>query len=153
MGINDPLSKKEIGKNLRKYREFEGYTQEQLADLLDVERGTISKWERGENLPQGDRRTTLLRLLKTDWRSIAYYEAPQEAYEPIKPSRLKALERRIEALERSIKSSYGRIPEDILIALMNADDQTFEDVRIALHPERYAPKRGLKRNSGAGSSS
>jgi transcriptional regulator with XRE-family HTH domain len=36
----------------KKYRKQKGLTQIELAEILDVDRSTISKWENGENLPK-----------------------------------------------------------------------------------------------------
>lgn len=37
--------------NLRLYRKKCGFTQEQIAEKLDVSRQAVAKWERGETLP------------------------------------------------------------------------------------------------------
>ena len=41
-----------LGKNVRKYRLILGFTQEELADKMDISRQTISKWELGAILPE-----------------------------------------------------------------------------------------------------
>ena len=40
-----------IGKNIRYFRKLIGYTQEQLAETLNVSRQTIAKWENDEVTP------------------------------------------------------------------------------------------------------
>ena len=40
-----------ISENLRVLRQKSGYTLEQLAEIIDVSRQTIAKWELGETLP------------------------------------------------------------------------------------------------------
>ena len=40
-----------IGKKIREYRSAKGFTQEALAGMLSVSPQTVSKWERGENIP------------------------------------------------------------------------------------------------------
>ena len=40
-----------IGKNIRYFRKLIGYTQEQLAETLNVSRQTIAKWENEEVTP------------------------------------------------------------------------------------------------------
>ena len=47
--------------NLIKLRKEKGLSQEELADKLSVSRQAISKWERGESLPDTD---NLIRLAK-----------------------------------------------------------------------------------------
>ena len=36
-----------FAENLRKYRVMKGYTQENIADFLNVTPQSVSKWERG----------------------------------------------------------------------------------------------------------
>ncbi len=48
-----------IGNYIYRKRKEKGYTQEQLAELLDVNPRSISRWETGKNMPD----TTLLKPL------------------------------------------------------------------------------------------
>ncbi len=41
---------RDIGKNIRYYREKKDYSQEQLAQLLFVTRQTVSNYETGDSL-------------------------------------------------------------------------------------------------------
>ena len=41
-------SRSDIGKEIHNYRSKKGYSQEQLADLMDISRTTISKIENGK---------------------------------------------------------------------------------------------------------
>ena len=41
-----------IGKFIAAERKRKGYTQRQLADILDISDKTISKWERGNGFPE-----------------------------------------------------------------------------------------------------
>ena len=43
-----------IGKFLQECRKEKGWTQEQLADRLNVARRTVSRWETGSNMPDLD---------------------------------------------------------------------------------------------------
>ena len=49
-------------EKLQKLRKEKGYSQEQLADLLDVSRQSVSKWEKGGYLPDIDRLVTMSEL-------------------------------------------------------------------------------------------
>ena len=40
-----------IGENIRRLRREKGMTQEQLAEVLNVTNAAVSKWERGDSLP------------------------------------------------------------------------------------------------------
>lgn len=51
MHINDELVKNNIKKNVRLFRETNGYTQIQISELMGVSRTTYTKWESGDTLP------------------------------------------------------------------------------------------------------
>ena len=44
-----------IGKDLKRLRNKAGYTQEQLAQELNVSRQAISKWESGNSIPESEK--------------------------------------------------------------------------------------------------
>ncbi|TCO71562.1 helix-turn-helix domain-containing protein [Rhodovulum euryhalinum] len=52
------------GKTIRHMRRRLGVTQRQLADRLDVDQGTVSRWERGVERPRPRREAELLKLLR-----------------------------------------------------------------------------------------
>ena len=52
-----------IGRHIREYREKNGLTQKQLAEKLYVSDRTISRWERGNGLPDIDELPRIARLL------------------------------------------------------------------------------------------
>ncbi len=43
-----------LSENIRNLRKQKGYSQEQLADKLNVVRQTVSKWEKGYSVPDAD---------------------------------------------------------------------------------------------------
>ena len=43
-----------LGENIKALRKKKGYSQEQLADKLNVVRQTVSKWEKGYSVPDAD---------------------------------------------------------------------------------------------------
>lgn len=51
-----------IGKKLRNARIEQGISQESLAELVDVSRQTVSKWENGAAYPSGENLTALSRI-------------------------------------------------------------------------------------------
>ena len=55
---------RKIGKFIAKKRQENHYTQESLAEALDVSNRSISKWERGICLPDSSRMAELCKLLK-----------------------------------------------------------------------------------------
>lgn len=49
--------------NLKEVREKANLTQEQLANLINVDRSTITKWETGEASPRSDKLSMLAKVL------------------------------------------------------------------------------------------
>ena len=48
-----------IGERLRKYREAQGFTQEKLAEMVDVHPNTIRRWELSERTPNSAKLNSL----------------------------------------------------------------------------------------------
>ena len=55
-----------FAENLKKIRKDKGYTQETLAEKLNVVRQTVSKWEKGLSLPDVDMLSKIGNVLETD---------------------------------------------------------------------------------------
>ena len=49
--MNDEILKRQIGANIAAYRKREGWTQAGLAERLNYSDKAVSKWERGESVP------------------------------------------------------------------------------------------------------
>lgn len=61
---------KKIGKFIAKKRQENGYTQETLAEELDISNRSISKWERGICLPDAENMAKLCRILKISYNEL-----------------------------------------------------------------------------------
>ncbi len=57
-------------KNLRKYRKKVGFTQEELAEKLNISRQAVTKWETGSSYPEIDKLLELSELLKVSLESL-----------------------------------------------------------------------------------
>ena len=55
-----------FAENLKKIRKDKGYTQEILAEKLNVVRQTVSKWGKGLSLPDVDMLSKIANVLETD---------------------------------------------------------------------------------------
>ena len=55
-----------FAENLKKIRKDKGYTQEILAEKLNVVRQTVSKWEKGLSLHDVDMLSKIANVLETD---------------------------------------------------------------------------------------
>ena len=51
IGMNDEMIKANIAKNISWYRKEKGMTQAELAEILNYSDKSVSKWERGDGLP------------------------------------------------------------------------------------------------------
>ena len=65
--------KETIAKNIIKYRKTWGYTQAELADILNYSDKTLSKWERAESSPDTDNLICLANLYNVSIRTIERY--------------------------------------------------------------------------------
>lgn len=92
-----------LGKNIKKYRKLRGLTQEQLAELIDIEVRTLSLIETGNNFVSSktlNKLSQTLNVAPSDLLEDAnssncerLYEDAQKALELLKenPAKLKAL--------------------------------------------------------------
>ena len=64
------MDKTKIGRFIAEQRKRLGLTQAQLAEVLDVSNKTISRWERGINLPDYDQVLVACRLFDVDVRDF-----------------------------------------------------------------------------------
>jgi YesN/AraC family two-component response regulator len=59
-----------LGKKIKMYREQRGISRHELADLMNVTRQTVHRWEHGERIPDVLTFVTLARLLGVDINDI-----------------------------------------------------------------------------------
>lgn len=59
-----------FAENLQKIRKEKRLSQEELAEMLDVSRQAVSKWEQGEGYPEVDKLLTLSRKLDVSLDSL-----------------------------------------------------------------------------------
>lgn len=66
------VSENIIAKNIRRMREDAGLTQKELADKLYVSDNVVSKWERGESLPDSETVARLAEIFGVEAGAIVY---------------------------------------------------------------------------------
>ena len=68
-----------FGEKLQKLRARAGLSQDQLAELLDVSRQAVSKWERDEAMPEAEKLVRISRQfgVSTDYLLLEEREAPE----------------------------------------------------------------------------
>ena len=67
-----------IGPFLKELRKEKGFTQEQLAETLNVSRRTVSRWETGNNMPDLDLLMEIADLYEVDLREMLNGERKSE---------------------------------------------------------------------------
>lgn len=68
----------EIGKQVRRYREMNGFTQEKLAELVDVSSTTISRLENGDQMVGVFRLMRIADALGTTADALLYPSDPEQ---------------------------------------------------------------------------
>ena len=64
-----------IGSQIRKYREKQGFSQQELADAVHVSQQTINKWENGQAFPQADRLEEIAAVLRCPVSFLIYEDS------------------------------------------------------------------------------
>lgn len=65
----EEITKEEIGRRLKQFREERGYTQTDIAIFLDSKKTTVASWEQGKSVPD----------IRTAYRLLAYYHLTLDA--------------------------------------------------------------------------
>ena len=65
---------KEFGVHLRELRKEKGYTQQQMADMLNISRSTYTYYEIGKSEPGFDCLRKLASILEVDYNTILDYK-------------------------------------------------------------------------------
>ena len=68
------LLKKELGKNIQKYRKLNKITQEKLAELIGVEINSISSIETGKYFPSPENLVKISNALNTNISDLFYFK-------------------------------------------------------------------------------
>ena len=70
--------KYEIGSRIRKYREKQGLSQKELAQMIGVSNSRVSNWEQGINRPDADILASICRALNTSPSELLDVRLPQD---------------------------------------------------------------------------
>ena len=83
-----------IGMNLKYLRKKYGYSQEELAERLEVSRQSVAKWENEESLPDVEKCVTMAQIFETTVEMLfvcPFYEEESDALTPTAESTFSAL--------------------------------------------------------------
>ena len=68
-----------LNENIKNLRKNKGYTQEELANKLNVVRQTISKWEKGYSVPDAEMLKKLAEIFDTNVSQLLGCTIEQDA--------------------------------------------------------------------------
>lgn len=90
MTEKENMDLEKIGKFIAKKRQEHGYTQESLAEKLDISNRAISKWERGICLPDAGNMAKLCELFEVSYNELLTgEEISQKDYKKLAEEKLK----------------------------------------------------------------
>ena len=92
----------DFGKNLRQVRKERRLTQQQLAELLDVQQRVVSRWETGVAKPHLNHIVQLAKVLEVSLDRLVFGEGLEESMPrfEIRNRRLKELCRQVDELDQ-----------------------------------------------------
>lgn len=133
--------KKLVGTRIKEFRERAGYsTQEDLARRMDIDQSRISRWESGQQMPTGEHKATLLRLLNKSSEDLFSAQNATTSLNVNNESKvivehIDSLKDRIDSLQKSFVQSQAKatVPKtnrDLLIEKIVANLRTFNDEKL-----------------------
>lgn len=102
-------------EKLQKLRKEKGYSQEELADLLDVSRQSVSKWESGTTYPEMDKLLSLCKIFNISLDDLTNDEISTESIkEKNKNNFSNLVDAILEMVSKSIEMFKGSSKKDVI---------------------------------------
>lgn len=67
-----------LGRNIKKYRELKGLTQDQVAKMVGKSKNVVSNWEQGRNKPDADTIEILMGIFDVDANTLLGWDSPKQ---------------------------------------------------------------------------
>ena len=116
-GVNDMFDKSQLGELIKRIRIRMGMTQEEFGKLIDNStKSMVSKWERGETLPNSQRKVILIHL--GEQVGIDLYPNDE-----------------VEGLLKYAEREFYRIYVDFISKQFEPSDKKFQRAVLTLNPE------------------
>ncbi len=106
-----------FGENLKTLRRNKGITQEELAARLNVVRQTISKWEKGQSVPDAEMLVKLAEIFEVPVSQLLGYRMEPEAQPDALAEQLARINEQLVVKNRRIKIILAVIIAVILLTL------------------------------------
>ena len=122
-----------FGEKLSKLRKENNYTQEQLADILNVSRQSVSKWESDTAYPETDKLICLARLFECSTDYLLKNECVNKNGEFVANSQAaKAVSLTTQKIVGYILLTVSLIAGILVLLLSNSEEQLFVLIPIVL---------------------
>lgn len=102
-----------LSDNIKNFRKQKGYTQETLAQALNIVRQTVSKWEKGYSVPDADMLEKIAEVLEVPVSDLL--GQPQEAQ--IQPSDIEKISSQLAILNDQMAREAARRKRNFKIAI------------------------------------
>lgn len=130
------MNKKELGQKLYELRKAKGLSQEELAELIDVSRQTICKWEKGEVNIRFEQVKKLSELFSVDISHFIGDEKPVVVDEkPVEKTKTKKVG--LITLGVFVGSAAILTIAFAVLALLSSDEGGFETLSVNVFPGGY----------------
>ena len=107
-----------LNENIKNFRKNKGYTQEELANKLNVVRQTISKWEKGYSVPDAELLKKLAEMLDTDVSQLLGSTIEQDANVDVIAEQLARINEQLVTKNRRSRRIWKTIGIVFLIAVI-----------------------------------
>ena len=107
-----------LNENIKNLRKNKGYTQEELANKLNVVRQTISKWEKGYSVPDAELLKKLAEMLDADVSQLLGSTIEQDANVDVIAEQLARINEQLVTKNRRSRRIWKTIGIVFLIAVI-----------------------------------
>ena len=107
-----------LNENIKNFRKNKGYTQEELANKLNVVRQTISKWEKGYSVPDAEMLKKLAEIFDTNVSQLLGSTIEQDANVDVLAEQLARINEQLIIKNRRSRRIWKTIGIGVLIAII-----------------------------------
>ena len=107
-----------LNENIKNFRKNKGYTQEELANKLNVVRQTISKWEKGYSVPDAEMLKKLAEIFDTNVSQLLGSTIEQESNIDVLAEQLARINEQLIIKNRRSRRIWKTIGIGVLIAII-----------------------------------
>ena len=107
-----------LNENIKNFRKNNGYTQEELANKLNVVRQTISKWEKGYSVPDAEMLKKLAEIFDTNVSQLLGSTIEEDSNIDVLAEQLARINEQLIIKNRRSRRIWKTIGIGVLIAII-----------------------------------